>query len=95
MVSAVPLHRLEIDLFQSPAIPNDGWFCVPIEVTSGADVVSLNAMQTALEAFGLQEPFNKIVCFIYKNPTFAAPLSSKIYLVLIPVKYFAIYQTWM
>ena len=80
--------------FQSPPIPSDGRFYIPIEVTSNADVKSLNVMQAVLEEFGFGGPLSRLAYFIHTSPHFAAVLSSKIYPVLYPTEYYAVYQTW-
>ena len=93
-MSSLRCDLFNIYPFRSPSIPNDGRFYIPIEVTSDTDRKSLDAMQTALEDFGFEEPLISIASFIYTSALFTAVLSSKIYPVLAPAQYLAVYQTW-
>ena len=80
---------------QRPTAPSNCQVYIPIETLSDDDKQILTVAQSDLQTFGFNQGRADLSRFIKKTQIFSSELQMKIYPVLKPKQYFAIYQSWM
>jgi hypothetical protein len=94
-LARVHLRRSDVlSPLRRPPVPQGSRFYIPIEILVDGDLTVLGEAQASLESFGFDRKRAQLSTFFQDTQIFTSKLQSKIYPVLKPFAYFAIYQDW-